>query len=810
MQQENLKEKIGYNDVKALSESIVLFQEQLVKDYKKYVPEQILRQYLPPEKTLILNDDPDQYPVEVHLPEPPPLHTIDGFGLPYFKQFFRHEQIPTQLKELIKTSTTYQDVVDKIERNRREYRDLILWIQKQWRYRLHGYWFWNNGVPTYIDGWHWFYLNHYHLDVGLPIYKYRDKLFFHFARYCWTTREAPFFYRVFNENLTYTHEEGEHWYCYEKQQALKYIEANKLPEDTEIEEGFWLIKYPHRTCLGFNYPKHRREGATYKGASINVEIISRTKEVHGLIQSMDGGAAETTFRKKYMNPIKRMQFFFMPYITSRLNSGHEVNYDILPQGVKNRVISDVEGLMSSIHPQTSSAELKEDGNKFMFVHVDEGGKGNVNRPYDLLKRHDVIYKTITQRPHVHGMILGTSTSDDTKGIFGRNYKELCKRSHWHMRSFETGLTQSGLFNLFIPAYINMSEQMTDKYGNPLIDKLTPQQQKETGQKYGAKVLIETTLAQKKDDSRAYYHEKREYPTRFRDCFMTSSEDSSFDVLEINNRINAIDMMLRSPVRQGNFRWKHGWGSEVEFVDSPSGKFFLSYYPAKPNNLIVEDGRLVAGNKNKFIAGCDPFRQEKTRSTRQSNAAGAVYLRRDTDLDPDSKKLEDWTTDRFVCTYSQRVPEQEYKEDMLMMTVFYGCEMFPEMNEETVYKHFRNNKYRNLLGYLYIDGVRADMPGVYTHASRKPLMFKLWKIKIETNIRHELHKDMLQECADIQGMEEMKDYDLFTSGVMCLYADYYSKDGAANVMLDKDMKLQYSSILEHVLRSQGVTNPDEYY
>ena len=31
--------------------------------------------------------------------------------------------------------------------------------QQEWDRRLNGYWFYNNGVPTYITGLHYFYLN---------------------------------------------------------------------------------------------------------------------------------------------------------------------------------------------------------------------------------------------------------------------------------------------------------------------------------------------------------------------------------------------------------------------------------------------------------------------------------------------------------------------------------------------------------------------------------------------------------------------------------------------------------------------------
>jgi len=797
-------EKIGYNNVKELEEKIIIFQQGLKKKYGKYVDEKIFDRYLPPEESVIVNDDPDLYPVELKIPEPPELHKIDGFGLPAEEQFFRRQIMPTKLADLIKMSKDYTDVVEKIEKNKRTYKDVILWIQKQWNHRLYGYWFWNLGVPTYIDGWHFFYLNYFHLDEGLPKFVYRDRIFFLFTRYCFTTHEAPFFYRVLNPNLG----ENEFWYFSTKEEGLKYIHNNDLKEK-DLESGTWMIEYPNRTCYGFNYPKHRREGATYKGAAINIEIITRTRSARGLVQSMDGDAAKQTFKEKYLDVLRKMEFFFMPNITTSLSNKDVVSFDTSAVGTRKKEIVTVESLMSDIHPQPSSSELKEDGNKYIFIHGDETGKGNVNRPYSCLKRHDVMLKTVAQRPVIHGMIVNTSTSDDTKAQFGRNYQELCKKSMWHRRNHITGLTESGLVNLFIPCDINLSTGYTDMYGLPLIEKLTKEQQKQTGEKYGAREFIESILEQKSGDSRAYYHELREFPLRYRHCFMTSTEESSFDMLELNNIISKIDMMLKPPVRVGDFEWTDGWGSSVKFVDKATGKFQLSYTPARTNYLIRnEEGKLVGGNKDLFVASCDPFRYDKTKGRKNSKGGGAVYFKRDYSLDPESKTLEDWVSDRFVCTYSNETTTDTFNEDMLMMTIYFGCEMFPEMNEEHTYRYFKNNKYRYLLGYLYIDGKKAEKPGFYTHASRiKPMIFKLWKWKIERNIRHEKHRDILQECTDIQGLDEMTRFDLFTGGGGCLLAVYYDKQGAANYAEDQEENKGGGSILEHILNMQGVLMED---
>jgi len=107
------------------------------------------------------------------------------------------------------------------------------------------------------------YNSWWNLDIGLPEYRHRDRLFFLFARYCSTTTTATFFWRIFDDD-------GGVQYFSTETEALRYCGQNNILR--QPENGIWEIDYGRRTCLGFNYPKHRREGATYKGSLINYEI----------------------------------------------------------------------------------------------------------------------------------------------------------------------------------------------------------------------------------------------------------------------------------------------------------------------------------------------------------------------------------------------------------------------------------------------------------------------------------------------------------------------------------------------------------
>lgn len=62
--------------------------------------------------------------------------------------------------------------------------ELQAYRTEEWDRRLNGFWFYNNGVATYITGLHYFYIAHWRIDIGLPSYREMDKEFFYALEYC--------------------------------------------------------------------------------------------------------------------------------------------------------------------------------------------------------------------------------------------------------------------------------------------------------------------------------------------------------------------------------------------------------------------------------------------------------------------------------------------------------------------------------------------------------------------------------------------------------------------------------------------------
>jgi hypothetical protein len=757
-------------------EKTYLLRERLIKEYGRYVPEEILRQYRLHEKAIIVNDfDPDLYPIPIQLPNPPPYHTIDGFGLPADEQYFRpptfwhpaeakYVNMPVKLYDLVNkilgSKASINSIWEALDRNRTYYASEIYWIKLQWYYRKHGYWFFNNGIPTYIDGWNWMYLSWWHLDVGLPQYRYRDRIFFLFAKYCYTTTEAPYFYRVFSDD--------DYEYFYSKEEAEKVIQQRGLL--CQVEKGNYIVDLGVRTVFGFNYPKHRREGATRKAGMINYEIISSKKSAHGGIQSKDEKSAENdVYKDVILNPFKKLPFFFRPIHQNSFADG--LIFDSANLIARNGGFASVDSGLESKITFKSAGERQYDGTKLMFSHGDETGKYG-EKPYNIILRWNVIMKTLAQGTQIHGLAIHTSTVSDTSGDAGRNFMHLCKSSKWEKRSSKSGRTESGLLNLFTPATINY-DGFSDRYGNPVIKKPTIEQKKYIGVKFGAEEYLENQLQEKAADPISYYETMREFPTRFRHCFYSAGKESGFNLRILSERMAELDMHDELKPRTGNFMWVDRFGGDVKFVDDPDGKFYLSYIPATPNHYIITDGKKKPANTHQFVASADPFKFENIKGGKKSDGGGCVFLKRDPLIDPSDKDTAKWLTNRTVCTYRNRVELKEtYKEDMLMMCVFFGTKIFPENNVNDIYEYFKATGFDEYLQYIVRNGVRDPNPGFFSGLAQKQKMFSLVMDYVETHGFAERHRELLQEINDITGLDDMTNFDLFTAFGGCLLAIYY--------------------------------------
>ena len=721
----------------------------LIKKYGDTVDSQILVDYKKADKYLFVNvDDKDLEPIRIELPDPPEYHLIDGFGLPAKEQVFIPPKISRRLKDLQRKYETLDEIWEELENNKEIYSEEIKFINNEWYYRLYGYWFFNNGKPTYIDGWHYFYCGWWKIDTGLPQYRSRDRKFFLFAR------------KIYNESFTFKEVDDK---------------GNAIISD---ESGYYdFIDTCNRLFYGFNYPKHRREGATYKAESINFEIISRTSGAFGGIQSMNETQGRKCFLKHLVSPWKKLPFFFKPNYEGSTSPKTEMSFSPPAKRLSSKgalAVSEI-GLESVINFDNADPSAY-DGDKLYFHHDDEVGK--LKKGLSCWDRHLVVKECLVMGSEIVGFTIKTSTVGEMERGGGRMFKHQCEMSNYYVRT-PNGQTRSGLATLFIPAFDGL-QGFIDKYGDSVIDTPTKEQSQFINKRIGAREYLLNRRKGYLDagDYEGFSEEVRLYPTSFTECFRTSAKDSGFNMQKLESRIDELRFDKTSLTVEGDFKWVNNIRDvRVEFIAKKGGKFKLSHQlnDDESNQKFWDDYTETwkPTNTSWGVAGSDTFKFNKTEGNRKSKGGGAV-VRKGQIKDGDFSMKR-----KFVCTYSHRPLDKNlYGEDMLMMCIYYGVQMFPEINVPFVWEYFEQRGYPDFLLYK-IDPITFQQnktPGSNTSEKIKQDIFTEYMQFIESEADEENHIELLEECKNIGGPEEMTHYDLFTAGGYALLgtASIYTK------------------------------------
>ena len=301
------------------------------------------------------------------------------------EQFWDNIRLPKDYVKLReKESIQQQEDNEHFDPNLEQFRT------QEWDRRLNGFWFYNNGTPTYITGLHYFYLNYWTLDTGLPKYRDTDRKYFYFLEYC--------------------------------------------------------INDPE--CFGMVEITKRRQGKTFRGGVFLYEYTSRAKNARAGIQSKTGSDAKEVFRKAIIQPFKKLPDFFVPiYDQSKgLTPTSELRfYQTTIKGKKANSIKDEEELESAIDWKTSES-ISYDGQKIQRYLGDEVGK---TADINVWERYLVTrYCHLDDEGRIIGKSLLTTTVEDMEQG-GAAFKKIWDNSD-HIK--KTGKrTPSGLYRYFCPA-----------------------------------------------------------------------------------------------------------------------------------------------------------------------------------------------------------------------------------------------------------------------------------------------------------------------------------------------------------------------
>lgn len=717
--------------------------------------------YLPADTHIVFNDEDPRLAklseITYKLPPPPEPEKIHGYGLSPEEQYWKPFQMPKKLQVLQeRTDLTDHQKINLLHENPEFYSNEIEFIRQQWDRRENGFW-------IYIGG----------------IWK-NGKMY---SKPYWFTGDLYFYLQAWR---TITNKP-----CRFRMREYKWF-------------MFWYLVENDANCTGFNYPKYRREWATTKVSAIRYNTASRIPNVGVGLQSKDEKHAKEVHQIQLMKVWRTLPFYFRPIWDDDKRNETSINFSS-PMSVTHPDYN-IKSLDSFIDFKDSGLK-SYDGLARKIIHNDEVGKSEL---IDVFKRIQIQLPALQEDSEIIGKLINTSTVDEMTKRGGQQFKNICDASHYKERN-PNGRTTLGLYNFFMPATNGFRIKVEDvrlilkQLGRSTVGA------EEMPNKFGIcdeEITKQWIMNMRKsfldaDDFEGYIECCRQFPITWDDCWMASTKSNNFNVKILTERIQELKDRNGVDIRIGNFIWKDGIkgnglpndNAKVIWEDDPNGRFHVSWLfdtPEHSNKFFVMDGQKVPGNSNLFVAGGDPFKQNRTKSNRKSEGGGAVYYLHDSSVDPPTKERNDWISDRFICDYLYRpLTFDLYAEDMLMMCIYYGCEMYPEGNVNVISPHFERRGYDGYLmfGVNEKTGHYEVNPGDTTNTAIIDEIFRETQRHIQLNGSREKHLRILKQWYEID--YELGDYDLVTA---CGYALIAAKKRGFNPI---------------TIKKQNI-NVDEYY
>ncbi len=541
------------------------------------------------------------------------------------EQYWERIDIPKPLSK-IQSIFQWNEMPSEFKNNWVDY------IENEFDNRELGYWFMNNGVPTYISGAHYMYLQWTSIDVGYPDYREANRIFY------------------------------------------LYWEACKADNRS----------------FGMTYLKIRRSGFSYMGSSESVNTGTLAKDSRVGILSKTGADAKKMFTDKVVPIANRLPFFFKPIQDGMDKPKTELAFRIPASKItkKNMYDADKEellGLDTTIDWKNTD-DNSYDGEKLLLLVHDESGKWV--KPNNILNNWRVTKTCLRLGSKIIGKCMMGSTSNAlSKG--GDNFKKLYEDSSLSKRN-SNGQTKSGLYNLFIPMEWNM-EGFIDRYGLPVFRKPEEKTIGVDGEiiENGAIDYWEAEVDSLKNDPDALNEFYRQFPRTESHAFRDESKQSLFNLTKIYQQIDYNDSTIKEHhLTRGSFSWKDGIkDSKVIWTPNNRGRFLVSWTPNKnlQNRVINRNGKKMPGNEHLGAFGCDSYDISGTVGGRGSNGALHGLTKFNMDEAPSNE---------FFLEYVARPQTAEiFFEEVLMACVFYGMPILVENNKPRLLYHFKNRGYR---------------------------------------------------------------------------------------------------------------------
>ena len=542
------------------------------------------------------------------------------------EQYWERHEYPKELKR-IKSVFDWEQYPTEFKEEWYDY------IDKEFERRENGYFYYNKGVPNYITGTHYMYLQWSKIDVGAADYRESNKLFFY----------------------------------------------------------FWEACKADSRCYGMCYLKNRRSGFSFMASAELVNQATMSSDSRFGILSKTGADAKKMFTDKVVPISLNYPFFFKPIQDGMDRPKTELAYRVPASKLTrrkldtNEQLKDIVGLDTTIDWK-NTGDNSYDGEKLKLLAHDESGKWE--RPDNILNNWRVTKTTLRLGSKIIGKCMMGSTSNALdKG--GNNFKKLFYDSSVTRRN-KNGQTSSGLYSLFIPMEWSY-EGYIDSYGLPVFD--TPQTPVAgidgTPIDLGVIEHWENEVEGLKQDQDGLNEFYRQFPRTEKHAFRDETKQSLFNLVKIYEQIDYNEEIHNiTSITRGSFQWDRGIkDSNVIFYPNNDGRFLISWVPPKnlQNNVIIKNGKKYPGNEHLGAFGCDSYDISGTVDGKGSNGSlhGLTKF-----------SMDDVPPNHFFLEYISRPQTAEtFFEDVLMACVFYGMPILAENNKPRLLYYFKRRGYR---------------------------------------------------------------------------------------------------------------------
>ena len=506
------------------------------------------------------------------------------------------------------------------------------YIEEEFNRREEGYWFMSNGIPTYITGTHYMYLQWTKIDVGLPDFREANRIF--------------------------------------------YI--------------FWEACKADKRCYGMDYLKIRRSGFSFMASCEGVNTGTITNDARIGILSKSGSDAKKMFTDKVVPISNNYPFFFKPIQDGMDKPKTELAYRVPASKITKKNMfhladDELEGLDTTIDWK-NTGDNSYDGEKLKLLLHDESGKWE--RPDNILNNWRVTKTCLRLGSKIIGKCMMGSTSNALdKG--GRNFKSLFNDSRPSKRN-KNGQTKSGLYCLFIPMEWNF-EGYIDMYGMPVFYAPKTPITGIDGEliTIGAIDYWKNEVDSLANDPDALNEFYRQFPRTESHAFRDESKQSIFNLTKIYQQVDYNDSLIMDHhITRGSFSWANGI-KDTKVIWSPNkhGRFLVSWTPppGMDNNVVTFKGKKRPGNEHIGSFGCDSYDISGVVIGKGSNGSLHGLTKFNMDQAP---------SNHFFLEYIARPQTAEiFFEEVLMACIYYGMPILVENNKPRLLYHFKNRGYR---------------------------------------------------------------------------------------------------------------------